>query len=301
MIWLIIAFLIICCLFLLAHLFLIRKEIKNIISQLKDYNSNKTRKNIDITLLNKELEELACSINDNMDRNLEAQVKQKQAEEQLKKAIANISHDLRTPLTSIIGYIQMIKSKELPKVVESEYINIVEAQAKSIQVLLSDFFELSVIETPEYELQIEAINLNSILCEVITSFYEGFIEKNIKPEINMPKESILVLGNKVATRRVIENLIANIVKHSEGQVFINLEAEKDGAVLTTINSAKNLEHSDVDLIFNRFYKGDNSRSANNTGLGLTIAKSLMDKMKGIIYAEYNEGLLSIFCKWKIKK
>jgi signal transduction histidine kinase len=279
-----------------------KREIKNIANQLNDYNNFKCNKKIDVKLFDKDIENLASSINKHIDINIENEVKQKQEEDQIKKSIANISHDLRTPLTSVVGYMQMIKSKKISKEKESEYIDIALRRAKSLKTLLNDFFELSVIESPEYELKIEYVNLNNILCEVITSFYESFMDKNITPEINLPEKSITVIGNEAAIKRVIENLIINIIKHTEGDVSITLKEDINTAVIITANSAKNLINNDVNLIFNRFYKADNSRTnKNNTGLGLSIAKGLMEKMNGVIYAELHENILYIFCKWKIKQ
>ena len=291
-----------CCILLFARLIFMKKEIKNIACQLNDYNNLQSRKKIDVSLFDKEIEELAFSINKHIDVNIQLQIKQKQAEDELKRAIANISHDLRTPLTSIIGYIQMIRTKKISEETQIEYLDIVERRAKSLHTLLSDFFQLSVIESPEYELQVEYVNLNNVLCEVITSFYESFTDKGIEPKINLPKESIIVIGNGTAIKRVIENLLINIVKHSEGDVIINLIKDKDIALLATINYAKNLTKNDVDLIFNRFYSADTSRTnkSGNTGLGLSIAKGLMEKMNGEIYAELHENLLHINCKWRVR-
>lgn len=297
-----IAVLLICCIFLLARLFFIKKEIINIKNQLDDYNNVKTHKKIDVKLFNKEIEDLSFSINKYIDINVQAKVMQKKAEDELKRAIANISHDLRTPLTSVIGYIQMIKSKNLSKDKQQKYIEIAERRAKSLQTLLSNFFELSVVESPEYKLSLEYVNLNNILCEVITSFYESFNDKNITPEISIPNENIMVLGTTVSIKRVIENLVINIIKHSSGKVSISLKKDKKVAVLTTSNLVNNFTIDDANLIFNKFYKADISRTSNNsnTGLGLAIAKSLMEKMNGEIYADLKGDLLYIFCKWKIK-
>lgn len=285
---------------LLTYLIFVKKEIKNIANQLNDYNSLKSGKKLDVKLFDKDIEKLASSINKHIDMNIENVSKQKQAEDEIKRSIANISHDLRTPLTSVVGYMQMIKSKKLSEEKESEYIDIALNRAISLKTLISDFFQLSVIESPEYKLKIEPVNLNNILCEVITSFYEDFVRRNITPEINLPEKSLIAIGNESAVKRVIENLIINIIKHTEGEVSITLKEDKGQVVIITKNTVKNLTSNDVDLIFNRFYKVDNSRTnSNNTGLGLSIAKSLMEKMNATIYADLHGNLLYIYCKWKL--
>ncbi|AUM94684.1 TPA: HAMP domain-containing histidine kinase [Clostridium botulinum] len=301
MIFIIIA-LIIFLILLLSYVFFMKREIKNITVQLNEYNNLKSLKNIDVTLFDKEIENLAYSINKHIDINIQSQIKQKRLEEEIRRSIANVSHDLRTPLTSIIGYIQMIKKGNLSKERQIEYIDIAERRAKDLQNLLSDFFELSVIESPDYYIELEEININNILCEAMASFYNSFIYKNISPKIDLPKENIMVIGNEAAIKRVLENLMINIVKHSKEDVYISLKKENDKAVVTTINKCDNITEGDIELIFNRFYKKDTARTNKNgsTGLGLSISKSLMEKMNGEIYAEVHKDLLHIFCKWDSK-
>lgn len=135
----IIIVLIIFLIILLSYIFFIKREIKNIRIQLDEYNNLNSLKKVDITLFDKEIENLAYSINKHIDINIQSQIKQKRLEEEIRKNIANISHDLRTPLTSIIGYIQMIKKGNLSKEKEIEYIDIAERRAKDLQNLLSDF------------------------------------------------------------------------------------------------------------------------------------------------------------------
>lgn len=299
MIW-IICILLMIIIVLLINNYSIKREIRNITIQLKDYNDLKSHKKIDVSLLNKNIENLAYHINKKIEMAIKGEIEQRHKEEELKNLIANISHDLRTPLTSIIGYIQMIKSKKISEKKQKEYLEIAEDRAKSLQNLLSDFFQLSVIESPEYELEIGYVNLNRILCEVITFMYYDFTEKNITPDIRLPKENIIVLGNDKAIHRVIENLVGNIIKHSKGDVCINLEVDKNEAVLTTINTANDLTDKDVNYIFSRFYKQDKSRNSNSTGLGLSIAKDLIEKMDGSISAKIYNKSLYIFCRWRIK-
>ncbi|MCR1975375.1 HAMP domain-containing histidine kinase [Clostridium sporogenes] len=297
MIFIVIA-LVIFLILLLSYIFFIKREIRSIRIQLEEYNNLNSFKKIDVTLFDKEIENLAYSINKHIDINIQSQIKQKRLEEEIRRSIANVSHDLRTPLTSIIGYIQMIKKGNLSKEKQIEYIDIAERRAKDLQNLLSDFFELSIIESPDYYIELEEININNILCEVIASFYNSFIDKNISPKIDLPKENIMVIGNEAAIKRVLENLMINIVKHSKEDVYISLKKENDKAVVTTINKCDNITEGDIELIFNRFYKKDTARTNKNgsTGLGLSISKSLMEKMNGEIYAEVHKDLLHIFCK-----
>ncbi|ANP69293.1 sensor histidine kinase [Clostridium tyrobutyricum] len=298
---LIILILIVFIMILLSYLIFMKIQIRNIKKQLDDYNSGKLHKKLDIVLLDRDIEGLACSINKHIDINIKTQVNQKNSEAEIKKTIASISHDLRTPLTSVIGYIQMIISNELSLKKQNEYMHIALKRAKSLQALLNDFFQLSIIESHEYKIQNKSININNILCEVITDFYDSFLQKKITPNIDIKEENIIVIGNEVCIKRVIENLINNVIKHARNYVFIELKKDCNEAVLTIINEANGIKENDAKLIFNRFYKGNSSRTVGNTGLGLSIVKNLMEKMNGHIYAKINKNLLYIFCKWKIEE
>ncbi|MPQ45044.1 sensor histidine kinase [Clostridium tarantellae] len=288
-------------LLLIIYLFLMKKELRNIIKQLKDYSNSKSKKKIDISLFNKDIENLAMEINENIDVCTSFQLKEIKVQEELRALIASISHDLRTPLTSIVGYLQMINKSTLSYEKQKEYLEITERRAKDLQDLLNEFFLLSVLESPEYTIKLNSINLNEILCDVITSCYYDFTNNNIEPDIHIKEENIMILGEESSVKRVLENLIINAVKHTKGRVVINLTKQSDKALLTIINSARNLKKKDEDFLFNKFYKGDKSRglNKNSTGLGLAIVKELMNKMQGEITAEIKDELLYINCYWNV--
>lgn len=285
---------------LLARLFLIKKEIRNMKNQLDRYNIRKTNKKIDVSLFDKDVEALAGSINNHIDMHIESNISQKRTEDELKRAISNISHDIRTPLTSILGYIQISNKSEIDCSKRSEYLNTAENRAKVLQSMLNDLFSLSVVQSPEYELELENMNLNSCLYEVITSYYDNLIENKIEPNINVKDENIIVIGNKNAVSRVLENLITNIIEYSKGEEEITLEKIDDKAVITVSNKVKDITEKDLESLFDRFYKKDTSRNiVNSTGLGLSIAKNLMKLMNGEIVAKIENSKIYIICTWDI--
>ncbi|WP_242824239.1 sensor histidine kinase [[Clostridium] dakarense] len=199
---------------MLARLFFIKNEIKNITKQLNNHNSLKSRKKIDIKLFDKDIENLAERINKNISISNELQVNHMKSQDELKRTIANISHDLRTPLTSILGYVQMMKNENIDKNKKKEYVDIIENRARDLQNLLNDFFNLSLLESSDYKLNLEYINLNNILCDELAGFYEYFVSKGINPNIDIPDKDIMIIGDISATKRVLENLMINIAKHS---------------------------------------------------------------------------------------
>lgn len=281
----------------LSHLLFIKKELKNILNQLKNYNTRKTEKKIDITLLDKDIEKMTIEINNLIDLHALSNIEKKSAERELKQAVANISHDLRTPLTSILGYIQLIEKPEVTDEERKEYLAIAKDRAKRLQILLNDFFELSVIESVDHSLKLEKLGLNSIVEEIAINLYDQFNEQHIVPSIKIPQEQMNIIGDESAIKRVIENLVINAIRYSDGNVSITLEKNNTKINLTISNDVKDITEKDVELFFNRFYTADQTRSGKGTGLGLSIAKALMDKMNGKLSAELKDSWLYVKCSW----
>lgn len=281
----------------LSHLLFIKKELKNILNQLKNYNIRKTEKKIDITLLDKDIEKMTIEINNLIDLHALSNIEKKSAERELKQAIANISHDLRTPLTSILGYIQLIEKPEVTDEERKEYLAIAKDRAKRLQILLNDFFELSVIESVDHSLKLGKLGLNSIVEEIVINLYDKFNEQQIVPSIKIPQEQMNIIGDESAIKRVIENLVINAIRYSDGNVSITLERNNTKINLTISNDVKDITEKDVELFFNRFYTADQTRSGKGTGLGLSIAKALMDKMNGKLSAELKDSCLYVKCSW----
>lgn len=284
--------------FFFARLHSIKKEMKKMAQQLQDYNIEKTNKKIDMSLFEENLENLGIEINRLMDKHTKEKQERIHFEGELKQTIANMSHDLRTPLTSILGYIQMAESGDLLERERKEYLTIAKKRAQRLEILLSDFFELSVIESSEYQLKTEKINLKNVTVDVLMSYYDRFNEKKIEPTISMPDEDIVIETDRSAVIRVIENLVTNAINHSDGEITVVLEENDSTARLIVKNTASSLTDHDVEQLFNRFYVADKSRTEKSTGLGLSIVKSFMEKMEGRIYSELKDGQFSIVCEWR---
>lgn len=280
------------------YLYLMNKEIKNISNQLKNYNHKNTNKKIDINLFNKNIEFLAKNINNHIDISKELQIKQIQSEKEFKKSIANISHDLRTPLTSIRGYLQILNKDGIDDAKKKKYIDIIDRRARDLQALLNDFFMMSVIDSKEYDINLESIDVSELLIESISDFYDEFNKKGINPKIDIDEGENIVLGDYRSLKRIIDNLIINAIKHSEGEVIINLKNKDGEIILSLCNVAHGLLGCEESLLFNRFYKKDGARTINSTGLGLYIVKELMEKMGGKVNIKLEDNFFNIYCKWK---
>ena len=219
-------------------------------------------------------------------------------EHMLNSMLRSISHDLRTPLTSIMGYLQMARLEEVSEGEKNEYIDIVENRTKSLQQLISSFYDLSRIEGNEYNFYYKKVNLKNILCENIAAFYNDFINNNINPIIEVDENIRDIISDEGAITRIFTNLIGNIIKHGESYVKITLKQKDDVIITEFINKTTDLTEENVDKLFKRFYTVDKSRSDRNTGLGLYITKVLVEKLGYSINATLKNEELIIQILWK---
>ena len=267
----------------------INKEISN---NLDEYVNIKTKS------VDKDVENLVENINLIFDSKQKVVAEKKKKEEELRASISNMSHDLRTPLTSIMGYLQMIKSEKPSEADKKEYMDIVEKRTKSLQKLISSFYDLSRIEGNEYNFNYKKVNLSNVLCENIAVFYNDFINNNIEPVIEIEEGIKEIISDEGAITRIFSNLIGNMIKHGENYLKISLKKENDIIITEFTNKATGLTQENVDKLFNRFYTVDNSRSDRNTGLGLYITKVLVEKLGYNITAKLENENLKIKISWK---
>lgn len=267
----------------------INKEISN---NLDEYVNIKTKS------VDKDVENLVENINLIFDSKQKVVAEKKKKEEELRASISNMSHDLRTPLTSIIGYLQMIKSEKPSETDKKEYMDIVEKRTKSLQKLISSFYDLSRIEGNEYNFNYKKVNLSNVLCENIAVFYNDFINNNIEPVIEIEEGIKEIISDEGAITRIFSNLIGNMIKHGGNYVKISLKQENDIIITEFTNKATGLTQENVDKLFDRFYTVDNSRSDRNTGLGLYITKVLVEKLGYNIIAKLDNENLKIKIVWK---
>ena len=267
----------------------INKEITN---NLDEYVNIKTKS------VDKDVEILVQNINLIFDSKQKVVAEKKKNEEELRASITNMSHDLRTPLTSIMGYLQMIRSEKASETDKKEYMDIVEKRTRSLQQLISSFYDLSRIEGNEYNFNYKKVNLSNVLCENIALFYNDFINNSIEPVIEIEEGIKEIISDEGAITRIFSNLIGNMIKHGENFVKITLKQENDVIITEFINKATGLTQENVDKLFDRFYTVDNSRSDKNTGLGLYITRILVEKLGHNIKANLKGDNLVISITWK---
>lgn len=283
---------------LLARLLYLKYAIKNVTEQLKNINTNRSDNRVVTELLSKDFEELTKAINDNIEIRKQCEASRIRTENALKTAIADMSHDLRTPLTSIIGYLQFMKLDNVTEEEKEEYVEVAYQRAKVLENLLNDFYTLSLIDSAEYEIDLEKIDLPKLLREILVERYNEFTLSNLTMNFKIPENSVYIIGDKKSVCRVIENLLANVIKYAKDKVEIVVEEADASVILKVGNNTNNLGLEDIDRLFDRFYMADKTRAGKGTGLGLAIAKSLIEKMGGAIKVNMTGDVFSMYCEFK---
>lgn len=227
------------------------------------------------------LKDLSYNIN-NMKIGLKESIDSEVKSERMKtELITNVSHDLKTPLTSIITYVDLIKNENLTKEERMDYIKILERKSERLKILIEDLFEASKAASGEVELNIEKVDITSLLKQALAEFEEKIKESSLDFKISLPKEKLYIMVDGKRTWRILENQISNILKYSleNTRVYINIEEIENRAVITMKNiSAFELDFNE-DEILERFKRGDKSRNTEGSGLGLAISNNLT-KLQG---------------------
>lgn len=270
------------------------KQIQSINHQLREPE----RRLITIEFGNKAVEELARGINSLIDEKEKMMLKEQKHNLSLKEMVANISHDMRTPLTCVQGYLQLAR-KNCSENEIKEYLNIAEERACYCNALINDFFEISLLEMGQTVPNLERVDVAGILCETILAYYPSFTEKNIKPYFEKGDIPVFACADKEMVNRVFANLLSNAIKYASGDIYFYLKDEEE--VVFIMENSFEGNALKVERIFERFYKEDRLKNAKGTGLGLTICKQLMQLMGGKIKAEVREDKLRFilsFCNAK---
>lgn len=294
MIWLYIAIAVLSCavIVLLYRYIRLKSEIRKISGQLEELVSDNSEKMLDISFVDKELERLAGLFNQYNDKQRQIVAGAIKDEDFLKDSVANISHDLRTPLTVILGHLQLIAKTDLTPD-QRERLDIVNNKAVRMKELVDTFYEYSLVTTSNEVMKHDKLNILNMLIDLISDCAPLMDKKGITPKIDLPEHSVYIYSDRNAIDRILQNLITNSIRYSAGDINVKLETVNDGIVLSVANPIPEDSELDPDRMFDRFYTGDSSRNSGGTGLGLAVVKELTSKLGGNINAVRSGGMLTI--------
>lgn len=272
---------------LLVKIHLLQKAAREVEAAFTDRLVTETNTLISISTGDKHMRKLANSINTQLRKLHEERHRFQQGDMDLKNAVTNISHDLRTPLTAICGYLDLLEQEEKSEAV-SRYAKIIRDRTEMLTKLTEELFQYSVILTAQSNAAKEPVTINCVLEESIAAFYTELKKHGITPSIQMPKSKVIRTLDRSALSRVFSNLLNNAIKYSDGDLDITLL--NTGQIIFT-NTAAGLNELQLGRLFDRFYTVQAAKES--TGLGLTIARTLLEQMNGTISVQYQNNRLSI--------
>lgn len=272
---------------LLAKVYFLHRSAQEIADAFRDRLTTETNTLIDSSSRDSHMRQLAASINTQLRLLRQQRQQYLSGDRELKEAVTNISHDLRTPLTAICGYLALLEQEPLAENPQ-RYLSLIHNRVDALRQLTEELFRYSVILSRQ-ELPLEAVCLNDVLEESIAACYLDLVSRNIQPQLDICRQPVVRQLNREAMGRVFGNILSNAIKYSEGDLSITLT--QDGTLCFS-NTASKLDEVQLGRLFDRFFTVETGRSAN--GLGLSIAKTLTQQMGGTIRAALHEGRLCIF-------
>lgn len=275
--------------FFAVKCFIMKKSAREIREKIADKLSEDTNTLIDISSSDKDMRELAAALNDELVTLRRERRLCRQGDKELKDAVTNISHDLRTPLTAICGYLDLLEREEMSVRVR-QYLEQIKNRTEVMKQLTEELFRYSVVAAAR-EFELERLCVNDVLEESLATFYGAVSQRGITPEITITERRIERITDKSALTRVFGNIITNALKYSSGDLFVEMTED---CTITFANSSDNLERVSAERLFDRFYTVETG--SNSTGLGLSIAKLLVEQMNGSISAEIRDSKLFITVK-----
>lgn len=288
------AFIIVLMIVILEFLYIIslRNNVKNIARDFSEKLSMDTNTTVCVSIADPEIKHLALLINRELKTLRKERLKLQQGNQELKNAVTNIAHDLRTPLAAISGYLELME--DVPTDERGQrYLTVIRERTQALNCLTEELFRYSVVTFASEELNPTSLSLNSELEIALAGAYGMLTEQGIVPEIHMCEADVKRTLDHTALQRILGNILANTAKYSDGNLVVVLTETGE---IRFRNRASRLSQVEANRLFDRFYTVENAKGS--TGLGLSIAKQLTEKLGGSIRAEWEKGNLSIILCWE---
>ena len=273
-------------------LILYRRQVKKTCRQLTFLAEHQTNLRLTVDLPLPGLGRLADGMNRIIDQSRQIRLDSRHSEMQLKETITSLSHDIRTPLTSMDGYFQLLLESDVQED-RQRYIAIIQSRIASLNDMLEELFTYARLQDSQYRLLIQKIDFSRCVCDTIFSFYEEFQAKGIEPSVTLEDERLFIRGNEEALARTVQNMMKNALVHGKGRIALSLFREGSCALFQCANQVEHPEEIDISQVFGRFYRADSARTKSSTGLGLSIARELTERMGGQILADLDGDQFSV--------
>ena len=280
---------------LLAYLLVLRHSLREAAEELDEKLRTDTNTLISISSSDRAMQSLVTHINRQLQALRRERLRLHSGNAELTVAVTNISHDLRTPLTALCGYLDLLEQEPQTEAA-ARYLAVIRERTDAMRALTEELFRYSVLTATADELHTEPVCLNDVLEQSLAGFYGTLSARGITPSVHLPEEKVIRPLDATALRRVFDNILSNAAKYSDGDLAVALAP--DGEV-TFSNRASALSRVEAARLFDRFYTVDSARGS--TGLGLSIAKLLTEKLHGTISADYENETLRICIAFPTEK
>ena len=272
-------------------------QMKSIRSQVHFISRNDTNKRISFYGQPRSFRRLAKDINEIIDSYDERHDRILREDKEIKDTLTNMSHDIRTPLTSLKGYFELLDQTDDPEE-RKKYTNIIYGRIESLSEILETMFLYTKVSNVNFKISIDPIECSKIILETMFEYYDDFQEKGYDVDIDVD-EGIRILGNEQSLKRIMQNLIRNSLVHGGGDVKLSVKPEEGKKVRIIIdNLLEEGQNPDPNRVFDRYYKGDASRHTGSSGVGLSVVKKLVESMNGDITAFVGDGRFRIEMTFK---
>ena len=279
----------------------IQKKIQKISEKLKEITDTNSSERVMVFTENKELMELAAQINRLLENHLKVKADYCRSEIASKKMLSNISHDIKTPMTVILGYLEIMRINGTST---DEMLGKIEQKAENVMELINQFFTLAKLESGDMDIELSRIDVCEVCRESILDFYGILTNKIFQVDIDIPETSVYVHGNKEAIQRILFNLISNVIRYgADGKYLgISLRTDKNAVFIDVIDKGKGIDKNFAASVFDRLFTMEDSRNRNiqGNGLGLTISKNLALQLGGDIILDSTPNIKTVFSV-KLKK
>ena len=280
---------------LLAYLLVLRHSLREAAEELDEKLRTDTNTLISISSGDRAMQSLVTHINRQLQALRRERLRLHSGNAELTAAVTNISHDLRTPLTALCGYLDLLEQEPQTEAA-ARYLAVIRERTDAMRALTEELFRYSVLTATADELHTEPVCLNDVLEQSLAGFYGALSARDITPSVQLPEEKVIRPLDAAALRRVFDNILSNAAEYSDGDLAVVLAP--DGKV-TFSNRASALSRVEAARLFDRFYTVDSARGS--TGLGLSIAKLLTEKLHGTISADYENETLRICIAFPTEK
>lgn len=266
----------------LAYLLIVLRQIVQMRRQLEQRLAEDSQAAVTLSLVTPQLEQLAARVNDTVRRARDASTRTRQEERRIRSFIADISHDLRTPLTTVRGYLQLLERTDLDAF-QRERLAVAHRQTAELGALVDRLYEYAYLLDAQVDLEVEQVDLGVLVGECLLGMAAPIEAAGLEVEFDPPTQLVVATDREKLTR-ILQNLLRNAVQHGRDQLAVEVTAEGDGAALRVSNGVAEAQRIDAAQLFDRFYTADRSRSGRTSGLGLSIVRVLAEQLGGEVTA-----------------